>query len=250
MDHTVQQTAGTATRNWPHIRPPRSHRQEWVWLAAVGLLLGLSGTVRYWREWQFENLSKQSEAPPFPLRQLSKDLGSWREVEGTETTLDPQIARTAGSTDNILRTYENQQTGEKAVVMVLYGLANLVWGHTPEVCYPAAGFQKVSKPEDTRIDVPDSPTRPLFRRERFAKSRAGTGIYEEVYHSFLNAGQWGVDQGARWKSFRYHPGMLKIQVQRQITSLDEGESESVRELLGSLVREIERQMSGSGETAS
>ena len=89
----------------------------------------MSGGIRYLRDWQFQSLNKESEKPPFPLKEFPKTLGDWHEVEGTEITLDPQIARIAGSSDHLVRTYINGRNGEQVSVMILYGLAYLV-GHT------------------------------------------------------------------------------------------------------------------------
>ena len=46
--------------------------------------------------------------------------------------------------------------------------------------------------------------------------------------------------GRNWKSFRYHPGMFKVQVQCQGSSSGKTDENSVKELLGRIVQEIER----------
>ena len=61
------------------------------------MLLGISGGVRYWRDWQFHSLLKESEAPPFALGEIPKVLGAWHAVEGSDDTLEPEIARIAGA---------------------------------------------------------------------------------------------------------------------------------------------------------
>jgi hypothetical protein len=75
--------------------------------------------------------------------------------------------------------------------------------------------------------------------QTFVKSRAGQSDYVEVYHSFLNAGRWEFDMGKNWKTFRYHPGMFKVQVQRQVFAGGGTQEGSMEQLLGSLVQEIE-----------
>src|SRR3954466_10930706 len=72
-------------------------RHEWTWLILAGVFLGISGGHRYWRDWQFQSLSKENQSSPFPLKEFPKALGEWHEVEGLETRLDPEIARIAGS---------------------------------------------------------------------------------------------------------------------------------------------------------
>jgi len=175
---------------------------QWPWIAAVLVLLGLSGGFRYWRDRQFQNLTQESEKAPFTLSQFPKMIGGWQVVEGSEVPLDPEVARIAGSSDHLIRTYTNLQTGENVSVMILYGLARQVWAHTPEVCYPSAGFRSFpSNEEPVKIQTPDGKLEAPFRRQRFARLRAGEGVVQEVYHSFRNAGRWAPDMAESWKSF-------------------------------------------------
>src|SRR4051812_2296714 len=167
-------------------------RHEGTWLVLAGVFLGVSGGHRYWRDWQFRSLSKENEKPRFPLNEFPKTLGDW-EVTGFETTLDPRIARIAGSSGHVIRTYTNQKSGESVVVMILYGLAQLISTHTPTVCYPAAGFKGVPPSRDLVIPIPESTAKAVFRDEHFVRYAAGAKIYQQVYHSFRNAGEWRSD---------------------------------------------------------
>jgi len=223
------------------VRKPRL-RSEWTWLLLAGLFLGSSGGYRYWRDWQFQTLSTESKKPPFPLKEFPKAFGDWHEVEELETTLDPEIALIAGSSDHIIRTYTNEKSGENVVLMILYGLAQLICSHTPAVCYPAAGFKEVPPAQAVEIPIPGSSATALFRKEHFVKYAAGSAIYQEVYHSFRNAGQWRSDIQSRWKSFRYHPSMFKVQIQRQNTGDSKADNLSVEKFLGSIAQEIDSRL--------
>ncbi len=214
---------------------------EWRWIALICLLLVVSGVVRYVRDWQFQFISREHEVPLFPLSEFPKQLGSWRMKEGSDETLEPDIARIAGASDHLIRTYIDEKSGESAVVMIIYGLATKVFPHVPEVCYPANGFRLVRSPEDIVIDVPDTARQVPFRKQEFVQIKSGQRDSREVYHSFRNAGEWGIDQAKNWKIFRYRPGMFKVQVQHQgFSSGVKGENDSERLLLGMIVAEIER----------
>jgi|GEM_PF-1018726 len=213
-------------------------RRDWRLVVVVCLLLGISGAVRYWREFQFLQIKNQSEAPPFPLKELPMVLGSWRALEGVETTLDPEIARVAGSSDHVLRTYVDDETGERATVLVLYGLAPLVWGHTPEACYPAVGFQPLVAPRNAPVALANGTTVP-FREALYGKSLGGASTYHEVYYSFRNAGEWRPEMGSRWKRFRNHPGMFKIQIERRVKTAELGDG-VCHDLMAGLVEAIEK----------
>jgi len=233
----TQKTAGKRRGIRELLRKP-----EWTWTFLFCVVLGMSGGIRYLRDWQFQTLNKESEKPPFPLKEFPKTLGDWHEVEGTEITLDPQIARIAGSSDHLIRTYVNRRNGEQVSVMILYGLAYLVWPHTPDACYPAAGFKSVPPSGDVDIDVPETTIKARFREQNFAKYQTGAGIYQQVYYSLRNAGEWGLNLENRWKSFRYNPGMFKVQVQRQVVAVGKAENNSLKDLLGKIVQEIEQRL--------
>ncbi len=214
---------------------------DWTWIAMVCLLLGISGGLRSLRDRQFFSLVKESERPPFPLAEFPERLGSWYAIEGSERRLEPEIARIAGASDHLERIYRDEKTGQTADVLILYGLAEVVWPHSPGICYPAQGFASVSpsRDQDVLVSVPDSATKARFLEQHFYKSSAGHVDYRVVYHSYLNAAHWDYDVGKNWKSFRYHPGMLRVQVQRHAENSDRTE-ESFQELLGRIVQEIER----------
>jgi len=221
-------------------RPGREPRGwQWPWIISIGVLLILSGGGRYWRDQQFRSLTQESEKSPFPLAEFPKTLGGWQAVEGSDGQLEPEIARIAGSSDNFMRAYTNDQTGETVSVMVLYGLALRVFGHNPEICYPAAGYRRLPAPDrNVTITTPDGKVKALFYKQQFGKVKAGISVEQEVYHSYRNAGLWEPDMAKNWKAFRYHPGMFKVQVQRQIIGTG-SDPANVQQLIGRIVQELE-----------
>lgn len=220
---------------------------RWITMACV--LLGLSGAVRHWRSLQFLAIENQSKESPFPLKEVPHVLGTWRSVEGAEATLDPEIARIAGSSDHVIRSYVDDKSGERVTVLLLYGPAQSVWAHTPEICYPSSGFTTVIPSREIQVPLEESTRTVAFREALYGKSLAGATVLSEVYYSFLNAGEWRSDMSGQWKQFRYHPGMFKIQVERHVTTAQLGDSPT-KGLLASLVEEIEkRSMSNASSTA-
>ncbi|OJW20981.1 MAG: hypothetical protein BGO49_29955 [Planctomycetales bacterium 71-10] len=218
-------------------------------LALIALLLGASGTYRYWRDYQFSTLESQSRDSPFPLKEIPTILGGWRMVDGAEATLDPQIARIAGSTDHIVRTYQDAATGEKATVLVLYGPALLVFAHTPGVCYPSVGYKAMAEPQDVTIPGTEGATGPLFRHELYGRSQGGAVQMSDVFHSFRNGGVWTPEMASRWKQFRYNPGMFKIQVERTVKD-SEARDEPAFDILAALVAEIEARIKAAAPAPS
>jgi hypothetical protein len=220
-------------------------KSEWPWVALTCSLLVVSGAIRYSRDWQFQSISRESQVSPFPLSEFPKKLGSWTALEGSEAILEPDIARIAGASDHLIRTYVDRKSGEAVVLMIIYGLASRVWPHVPDICYPANGFQQLRETGELDISVAGGESKARFRMQSFAKySRPGERDFREVYHSFLYSGEWGLDMGKNWKKFRSCPGMFKVQVQHQTSrsSIDR-ENESLDGFLGQIVGEIEQKVS-------
>jgi hypothetical protein len=46
----------------------------------------------------------------------------------------------------------------------------------------------------------------------------------------------------RWKSFRYHPGMFKVQLQCQVAAVGMADNGSLEEFLGRIIHEIEQRL--------
>ncbi len=214
--------------------PPRT------WFAITCVLLSISGGVRFWRDMQFQAISKEGATSPISLKELPKVFGAWNAVEGTDVELDPEIARIAGSSQHVIRTYRDSKSGEDVVVLVLYGLADGVFAHTPDKCYPSAGYQKLIglESKDRTIELPLAKKPLNFSTAYFGKQVAGMMNCVEVCWTFRHNGDWLPDVANRWKSFRYHPGMLKIQVQRQNCE-QAGQESSIDSLLKGLGDEIE-----------
>src|SRR5262249_19157472 len=158
--------------------------------------VGIPGGLRFWRERQFAALAARSEACPFPLDQLPRTMGTWRIVEGSDIRLDPEVALFAGASDHIVRDYIDEKSGERASVLILYGLGNLVSPHTPGLCYTAAGYQTVKGPTDHSITVPGVNGPVHYRWAIYTKRVGRIGRYEESYVTFLHRRDWVPDAAA------------------------------------------------------
>ncbi|MFI5457405.1 MAG: exosortase-associated EpsI family protein [Isosphaerales bacterium] len=185
-------------------------------------------------------MAQENKISPFPLAELPRVLGTWRAIEGIESKLDPEIASATGSTDSLIRVYQDEKTGEEFRVLVLYGLATTVYAHSPEVCYPANGYRRIGESADHELTEPGS-TPVRYRTSYFTKRSGSVGHAVEVCHTFLHNGEWLPDVLSRWKLFRVHNAMFKIQIQREASagSFEDSPSESLlRELAGQINRRL------------
>lgn len=197
----------------PPKAPARPRPLLWA-LLATSLLLA-SGGVRLWQDRRLAEAEARSEPAPFPLRELPTQVPGWHYQEGLgEERLDPEIARIAGSTDHVLRSYVDEATGVVVTILVIYGHGQNLSTHVPEVCYPNVGYKSRDTPLDRRIPLGRGSA--LFRALVYQKDTA-TGVdREEIYYSFRHEGQWYPDASVNWKQYRYNPSMIKVQVQRRL----------------------------------
>jgi hypothetical protein len=206
------------------------------------VLLGASGGVRAWQDHRFATGQNEVAVSPFPLKDLPATLGDWRAQEGSDASLDPEIARIAGSSDHLVRTYTNAAIGQSLTVLILFGPAQIVSAHTPAACYPGVGYQQVAETL-TRSVANGSGPPAQFSSLVYAKRKDLQQERQEVFFSFRHGNRWSTDP--RWKDVRHHPAMYKVQTQRLVT---ESESSTARreqdnpteQFLALLLPEIER----------
>ncbi len=191
----------------------------WRWMVVACALLGISGGVRFWREYQFRAKAEDATVCPFPLKELATELGTWRALEGSDSQLDPQIARIAGTTDHLIRAYMDEKTGERVTALVLYGLAPNVAPHIPEVCFPATGFTLLRPMKEKKFRLPEVGIEGGLRTACYVRRTPTNFECVEVCYGFWYNGNWRPEIQSFWKQFRYHPATFKIQLQRQLPGI-------------------------------
>jgi hypothetical protein len=232
--------AGTPVET-PDLAGRRVTWSPWAWLAVPCLLLVLSGGARFWREWGFAARAAESAACPFALADLPRTMGDWQATDA-EAQLDPEVARYAGASDHILRNYIDPRTGDLASAMAIYGPGTSVYMHVPEICYPQAGYQLFRGPVDRTIEVPGVKGPVRYRWAIYTRRVGGVTQHEEVYHTFYHNGEWLPDASDRWKTFRYHPGLYKIQVAHPVFGLAEDGQGPGLPLLTEFVRALDERI--------
>jgi Protein of unknown function (DUF3485) len=218
----------------------------WGWMTLACLLLGASGGVRAWQDHRFAAVQNDVAVSPFPLKDLPQTLGDWRAQEGSDTILDPEIARIAGSSDHVIRTYTNAATGQSLTALVLFGSAKVVYAHQPAVCYPAAGYRPIA--ETLTRSIPNGSGPPAqFYSQVYARQKDRTQGRQEVFFSFRHGNRWFPDPGRFWKDFRHHASMYKVQIQRPVSESESSTAQReqdnpTEQFLARLLPEIEREI--------
>ena len=217
---------------------------RWVRLAVVAMILAVSGGTRFWQERRLEQTLQAGRVSPFRLADLPMDLGDWK---GQNSVMNPTIIRGTGSSDMISRRYVNQRTGVAIDAVVLYGPTSEMFIHTPEVCYPAAGFDPMDSPVERPIVVESTTTSTNktavpFRSLAFTKGEGGLADIQEVYYSLWYDGGW-TTRTTTPKASQRIPGMYKVQIARRISAHERRDIDNPCEsFLASLIVEIEARM--------
>ena len=232
----------------PRPAAPRSRGGLWVRVGLAVLLLTASAAGRSWQAMRVDQQLRDGRKPPFALNDLPMTMGPW---EGHDDVVDEQIIRITGSTDSIFRTYQHQVTGQRVGLLVLFGPAIMMYGHTPERCYPSAGFDQLSGPRARTVEA-DGKSWP-FRELVYAKGEGGQSEVQEVYYSWKYSGKW-TPNPATHKEFRRIPGMFKVQAvrgirnEKELEMLDDGNP--CEALLAQLMPDLEGRIAAAKTTAS
>ena len=155
---------------------------------------------------------------------IPNKLGVWHLVEGGERTLDDLTMRITGGSQHMLRTYADDLTGVSLTVLVLFGPAEPVLPHTPEVCYPSSGYalDRRAFGLDRKFARATMPRAADLRAARFRSA-----VYPKIGGRAMHAGRRsttrsgstgdGRPTSAAGRKFpRRNPGIFKVQVQRQV----------------------------------
>ncbi len=226
-------------------RPARAARAPWagaawVWLRvalACAILVGSAAIRKGQSDRIKQRLESVRRGPAIRLAEIPNALGPWK---GKDTVLDPLIARATGADQIVTRRYVNQDTGAAIDLILEYGPAVEMYVHSPEVCYPAAGYAQVAGPDTRQIKV--GKTAAPFRSLVYSKGEGAPGELQEVYYSWWYEGRWNPSIGVQ-KYFERIPSMYKIHLARHV---NQGEKRDVgnpcESLLNELLPEIDRRM--------
>lgn len=232
----------STTMGAPAAAPAQARRFDVAvaaWCVAAAVLLFGSGIYRGVQASRIGGSGESEAQSPFPLGEIPQSIDGWKVVEGSDTKLDTQTTRITGSTDHIIRTYCDEMTGVTLSVLILYGPADPVTPHTPQVCYPASGFAPVGDTVDRKIPYGSGEVAD-FRSSVFAKSGGRSMILQTVYHSYELDGAWSPAIDGR-RVTRRNPGVFKVQIQRRSLPQEvRGENEPIEAFIAKLLPVIEK----------
>jgi hypothetical protein len=210
--------------------------------AAVILLVAGRAVEDRWHE-KFDSVQDR-------LDRISRDLNGW---EGRDLKLVGQQASWAQLGDGIHpgyidREYVHAATGRRVTLLLVWGRPDPVSQHTPEQCYPSAGFEPAAERE--RLSLELEPSRPAG--EFFTRDFAKTGpdpMRLRIYWTWNADGKWQAPDEphealARHRQFYTYGGgvLFKLYVIREVTGGDDADGETCQEFLREVLPEFRRQL--------
>ena len=212
MNFNEPKPASQVDRSNPSANAMKGPSGPWVWVR-TGLVLALiagSGGVRLFQMRRVDAKLASGRESPFPLSTIPMTLGSW---VGKTTAMDPKIVEATGSTDQVTRQYIDQRTGVALDVIVLYGPTSDIFIHSPELCYPKAGYAVAGDMFEKSIKAKGA-TAP-FRSLAYSKGETGQVELQEVFYAWRYNGRWSTAVSSPKESERI-PGMYKVQIARRL----------------------------------
>jgi hypothetical protein len=143
------------------------------------------------------------------LDSVPKVIGEWT---GAPYPMDPTEIAATGAVNYLARRYTNASRGVTVSVLLLCGLPGLISNHTPDVCYPGAGYTLSTPTELTRGY--GSPERPCTFRTAVASRTGPNPSVLRIFWGWNSSNGWTAPDEPRWR-FASEPGLCKLYVIRE-----------------------------------
>ena len=185
-NHTVDNHTVDLTMN-----PSRWAAYLPVVVAAV-LVVAVTALQGVWTErWSNRDIAGELKASAEILEEVfPAEVGPWRYVDDVESNAE-QLER-AGAVGHVSRLYQHRDTGAKIAAFVICATPHDASGHTPDRCYPAAGYVIAEAEHRETITLADG-----RKAEAFVGTFRKTGQTIRVFWTYGVRGEWLAPQIAR-----------------------------------------------------
>lgn len=162
-------------------------------------------------------------------------LGDWK---ATAFELSSRARKMAGAESSLTRVYTNASRGISVSVMLLSGLPGDMTTHTPDVCYPSAGYTlTTAAPFEFRAG-PDGP-RAGFRTALATRGGANPSVLR-IFWTWNASKRWAAPEDARWR-FASKPTLCKLYIIRETGgAIVEPERDPCNDFLSVFLPEVDR----------
>ena len=164
-------------------------------VAAAVILIVFTAVVQgVWTErWgEFPELKLYADQ----LKNIPMQMGGWIGEEIPDSETNRRILDLAGAVGSLARTYRNERN-EVVQVFIVCGRFDDVFEHTPDRCYPAAGFESSGDIAKHSVEIGDDVAD--FKTATYLKSDPGGNQNLRIYWSFCANGPWIAPEQHRWE---------------------------------------------------
>jgi hypothetical protein len=195
-------------------------------IVAAVLLMGVSAYYQgIWSErWgEFPELKIYSDQ----LHQVPLKIGEWEGKDIGESS--ERIKEISGAQGEFNRVYRNA-AGEEVRVMLMCARFRDIFYHSPDLCYPAAGFEMLNPPQQEVIDDAE------FFTTTFRKSDPVTGTHDERgYWTWTSDGKWLAPKNERL-TFSGERALYKMYIFGTVPASEQGRTE--KDFIADFIRQF------------
>jgi len=176
------------------------------------------GSVYQWKQSDVFGYSRSATLEQFTERldNVPKLIGQWEVVSDKE--IPPEEFKASNCDGYKSYTFKNRETAELVDVFLASGTARHITIHTPDWCYPAAGYARKTDIEPVLIPCQDVELKPEFLTARFVGKQATSDeIPLQVFWSFSYDGEWTAVKRAK-VAFAGRDALYKIYLINQLPS--------------------------------
>lgn len=209
------------------------------WVSVIVALLLIGGTTfihgRMTDRWGSKDVSAELLAAAQRLENSFPDaFGDWQ-LKDT-LTMDQRLLRKAGAVGHVWRSYKREGSGALVSAFVVCAAPHDASGHTPDRCFPSAGFEVGETEHRSTVPVSRSSSAEVFSGT-FRKS----GQTIRIFWTYGISRGWVAPQIARIE-LADEPAVLKLYALIDETSLPAGMGDRLgREFLAELLPVLEEQ---------
>lgn len=204
--------------------------------AVAGLLvLGTTLVQGWWTDrWTGRNVAEELERGAALLEEkFPKEFGTWEYVQ--ELPSDPKQLERAGAVGHVSRLYRDTASNAKVSAFVVCATPHDASGHTPDRCYPGAGFEIAESEHRQSVPLRDGRT-----AETFTGTFRKTGQTLRVFWTYGGDGAWIAPQIARIE-LAGRGAVYKLYAIIDETRMKDGQAQTIcADFLASLLPEIDR----------
>jgi hypothetical protein len=173
-------------------------------VAAAVAAVVLGGLAHRWWTDRQDNAPAVAEAAA-KVQRLPLTVGAWR---GEPRQLDAADTARAGYAAAVWRRYEEAKTGRVVSLLLVCGVPARVAAHTPDACYPGAGFEMRGDP--TRVTLGGPAGRGEFWKVHFAPPPSqANGRPLCIYWALAADAGWVAADNPR-QTLAHHPVLYKL----------------------------------------